>query len=310
MKKYIRHIIHSTPIIALALLLAFSSNGQNDLMFSLYQLNPQIYLPAHAGSTDKSDLQLIYRSQWIGLEGAPKSIIGTANIKWKDKKGIGINLVRDEVGLVKTTILSGDFAYHTNLSSKWKLSGGIRGSLANVGVDFGNIALVHANDPVFQENIYSGLMPNLGLGVRLAKTDGLFVAFSVPRLGKYKLGDGNGSYVDINQLFLSTGISLNIGKSKSNKNGTAVSPLVLTPTILARFTPNAIATVDLNLLSTISGVVDLGGGIRTNDSFHIRLGIHASERYLLTYVYEKPTSDISKVTGLTNEFGIKIQLKK
>lgn len=310
MKNYRKYIRRNSPIVLLALLLSFNSWAQNELLFTLYQLNPQIFSPAHAGSTDKSDLQLIYRNQWIGMEGAPKSIIGTANIKWKEKKGIGINLVRDEVGLVKTTIISGDFAYHTNLSSKWKLSGGIRGSLANVGLDFGNIALLHQNDATFAENINSGTMPNLGLGIRLAKSNGLFVDFSVPRLGKYNLGDGSGSYIDINQMFLSTGITLKLGKNKTNKAGNEVYPITLTPTILARFTPIASATVDFNLLSTISGIVDLGAGVRSNDSFHIRIGIHASDKYLLTYVYEKPTSDISKITGLTNEFGIKIRLKK
>ena len=51
-----------------------SSFGQVETMYSLYRFNPQVISPAYAGSTENSEVTVMNRQQWIGLEGAPKTI--------------------------------------------------------------------------------------------------------------------------------------------------------------------------------------------------------------------------------------------
>lgn len=302
--------IHTLKCLIGALLISLNAIAQTEPIYNLYQLNPQVYAPSHAGSTQVSDVQLIYRNQWIGMEGAPKTFFATANLKWKEKKGLGMSFFVDEVGLVKTSSASADFAYHTSLSENWVLSGGIRGSLSTIFLDFSKVFLLDNNDLVFQGSRSSGLQPRLGFGLKISSKKGFFANFSMPRLGKYKIDDKSGSFKDVNYMFISVGKSFNVGTLKTNKKGDSYTPLVITPSILTRIADDVPLSLDVNLLTTILDKMDLGVGLRAEDSYHFRVGIHASKNYLLTYVYEKPFSQISKITGMTNEIGLKISFKK
>ena len=87
-----------------------SSFAQVETMYSLYRFNPQVISPSYVGSTEHSEVIVMNRQQWIGIEGAPKTIGITGNLKWGEKKGMGFNLISDQFGPVSTTAISGDFA--------------------------------------------------------------------------------------------------------------------------------------------------------------------------------------------------------
>jgi type IX secretion system PorP/SprF family membrane protein len=100
----------------------FQSKAQIETMYNLYRLNPQVLTPVQAGSKDTSEVHLMYRQQWLGIEGAPRTMYFNGNFKWKQKRGIGVNAMFDQAGPVRLTMVSGDFAYHTQLSTNWDLS--------------------------------------------------------------------------------------------------------------------------------------------------------------------------------------------
>ncbi|MHA8067639.1 type IX secretion system membrane protein PorP/SprF, partial [Aquirufa sp. ROCK2-A2] len=84
-----------------------------------------------SGSTENSEIIVSNRQQWIGLDGAPKTLGVTANVKWKYNKGVGVIAYQDQAGPMTVTNIATDFAYHIRLDQKWTMSGGIRAGLLN-----------------------------------------------------------------------------------------------------------------------------------------------------------------------------------
>lgn len=47
--------------------------SQQDAQYTQYMYNTMTVNPAYAGSRGQLSLAALYRSQWVGLEGAPKT---------------------------------------------------------------------------------------------------------------------------------------------------------------------------------------------------------------------------------------------
>ena len=49
-------------------------HAQQDPQYSQYMFNQMVLNPAYAGSKEALSSSLILRNQWVGLDGAPKTI--------------------------------------------------------------------------------------------------------------------------------------------------------------------------------------------------------------------------------------------
>lgn len=298
-----------TPIIPLflGLLLTFSSNAQIETMMGLYRYNPQWINPAYVGSNDKNEITLVHRNQWVGIVGAPKTSGVNSSFVWGENKGIGVSLLLDEAGPVKTTLFNADFAYHTKLNDQWKFSGSIRGSLANVTFNLAGLQLIDPTDAYFQSNRSTGLSPNLGWGVMFSKnTDGLFFSLSQARLASYSFGDQNGMYKDVPYFYFMTGTKIAIGGKVTNSDGQEVNRFTLYPSVLFRIAKDVPTSTDLNVNGNFRGKLDVGLSLRTANSYGIRLGIQATKKLYVGYLFESPTSALRAVTTQSHEVALRL----
>jgi hypothetical protein len=107
-------------------------------MYALYKLNPQYLSPVQSGSAENSEIIVSNRQQWVGFDGAPKTLGVSANIKWKYNKGLGFLVYQDQAGPMRVTNMAADFAYHVRLNAKWIMSGGVRTGFLNLAYVFEN----------------------------------------------------------------------------------------------------------------------------------------------------------------------------
>jgi type IX secretion system PorP/SprF family membrane protein len=205
----------------------------------------------------------------------------------------------DQAGPVKITMLSGDFAYHTRLSEDWNLSGGIRLGVANVALDFSGVRLAHDGDALFAGDRSTGMKMNLGWGARISKNNGFFASFSMPRILKYDFGDKSGAYKDVAYLYAMLGNKIEISEK-----------VTLYPSVLARMAGNVPLSWDANVMANLRGSLDVGLNYRHQESWGIRLGVQATKRTYIGYVYEMPTTVISKVTNQTHELALRFFILK
>lgn len=96
--------------------------------------------PAYAGSRGVLSIAGLHRSQWIGLEGAPKTQTLNFHTPVSDRVGIGLSIVNDEIGngTNQETYFDGVFSYTVPLSREAKLSFGVKASAHLLNLDFNN----------------------------------------------------------------------------------------------------------------------------------------------------------------------------
>jgi type IX secretion system PorP/SprF family membrane protein len=273
--------------------------GQVDPIYSLYRFNPQNITPAHVGGYDGTEITVMNRQQWMGIEGAPKTMGITANMKWGKQKGIGVVGLLDEAGPMKTVHVGLDFAYHVRLNEAWSFSGGIRGGVGNMTLNFAGIRLPQSGDDAFATDRSTGTQVNTGWGVKVYKGDGLFLSVSQPRMFRYDFGPSGGAYKDSPSFFVMSGTKWPV----SDK-------LTLYPSALIRLASDVPVSYDINVLANMNGKLDAGLSYRAGESIGIRLGVQMSKLFYLGYVYELPTSQISKMTSQSHELALRVHLAK
>ncbi|MDL2243723.1 type IX secretion system membrane protein PorP/SprF, partial [Bacteroidales bacterium OttesenSCG-928-J19] len=116
--------------------------AQFDAQFSNYWAAPNYFNPAAIGMSDKINLTALGRLQWVGVEGAPKTVHVLADLPWNfsgRRHGLGVSMYTDRAGLFSTNVMSGQYSYKT------KLWGGELG----VGVQVGYVSETFNADSIY-----------------------------------------------------------------------------------------------------------------------------------------------------------------
>src|SRR5690606_14585162 len=99
--------------------------AQQDAQYTQYMYNTMSVNPAYAGSRGQLSFAGLYRSQWVGLDGAPETFTLNLHSPIRNSRlGYGISIVNDNIGdgVVQETFLDAVVSYTINLSMDAKLS--------------------------------------------------------------------------------------------------------------------------------------------------------------------------------------------
>ena len=282
------------------MLFSLHSFAQIETMYSMYRINPIISSPAYAGtleSGNKAEIVLMDRQQWIGIQGAPRTVALTANFKYKPRIGVGFLVLADQAGPLRVSTVAADGAYQVRLNDTWNMNGGIRLGVSSVYLDYEGIQVVDPNDPILATNKSSGLKTNLGWGLRFAHKGGHFVSLSQPRVLSYDFGGFSGAYKDVTYLYVNAGTRVRLNDQ-----------LTLIPSFMARMAQDVPLSWDVNAMTSWNGKFDGGLTYRHKDSFGMRFGVQANPKIYLGYIYEMPISGLSKVSNQTHEIAIRLAI--
>ena len=167
---------------------SFISNAQQDAQYTGYMYSVQLFNPAYAGSIGTTSINLIGRTQWLSLEGSPKtsSVFLDTSFGKEDNVGLGLSISSDKIGPTSETMLNLDYAYSLNFL--WsKLTFGIKAGINDLEVDYSKLNISSSNDP-FIGSSKNRLKPRLGLGFYF-NTDKYYLGFSSPNILKTKYYD-------------------------------------------------------------------------------------------------------------------------
>lgn len=160
------------------------SYGQQDAQYTQYMYNTVSVNPAYAGSRGHLSVTALYRSQWTGLDGAPKtqSLNAHSPIGYRGV-GAGVNVWNEQIGPTSETNFEADFSYTVYTSREGRLSFGanVSGNLLDIKFSQLNQDTSHGLDPTLQEDIHNRFSPNFGAGVYY-RTDHFYTGLSVPRI--------------------------------------------------------------------------------------------------------------------------------
>ena len=85
-------------LLVFIVLSTYTVNAQQDAQYTQYMYNTISVNPAYAGSRGVLSLTGLYRTQWVGLEGAPKTQTLNVHSPIGERIGLGVSIVNDDIG--------------------------------------------------------------------------------------------------------------------------------------------------------------------------------------------------------------------
>ena len=97
LKQNVRKIL---ILLGFVSLLSFQAQAQFEPQFTQYMFNEMFINPAYAGSRGHMSMTGVYRNQWVGIEGAPKTQTFSGHTPLRNEKiGIGLSVLHESVPL-------------------------------------------------------------------------------------------------------------------------------------------------------------------------------------------------------------------
>lgn len=272
--------------------------AQQDPHFTQYMNNMSVVNPAYATATPAIlNLGSLYRYQWAGIEGAPKTLTLFAHTPINQKIEGGFSLVSDNIGdgAKKETNFFADFAYVLQLNEKQKLSFGLKAGFSSISTNFNGFQLNSGDistDKAFAENI-NETVPNIGVGAYYF-TDNYYIGLSAPNLLS---AEHIKSRPDINSFgpqeihtYLTGGYVFDINEA-----------FKLKPAVMAIFVKGAPVSVDLTANVLYNEKFELGAAYRFDDSVSLLMNVNVTPNLRIGYSYDYITSNLSQFSSGSHE---------
>jgi len=286
-------------LVLLSWVAASAVQAQQEAMFTRYMFN-SMYLfsnPAYSGTHGGWTTNALFRTQWVGFDGAPKTIcIGAEGKINKDQNGaLGFSMYYDKIGLDRMGDFSANYAYHIQLNEEQQLSIGIKAGALFYRSRLSQVTVWDPSDPVYSGGDIKGLIPRAGVGVYWYGQDH-FVGLSVPTLVAYdKRTDFS---IDLDKSgILRRHYYLYGGYVFHLENG-----IDLKPSVFLKYQPQAPLQVDFNLNVWFGEFFSFGAAYRTNDAVSVMVEFPLNSRLKIGYAFDNTLSDLQNVSAGTHEF--------
>lgn len=278
-------------------LLLWSSTifAQQENAFTFYRQHMNLVNPAYAGMDNETLLTSSIRTQWTGIENAPKTQAVSFGTSLGSNLGFGITIISDKTFIEKQTFLGIDFSYKVKMNETADLYLGIKagGNFYNVNTSGLETYSVRADAAL--ESIDS-FNPNVGVGA-VFKTDKYFFSVSIPKLLntlRAKREEGFAMVAtDRPHVYLSAGYDFDLNSS--------LVPLALKPSVMFRYVNGAPVSIDFNTMLKIGNNLEIGGTYRTDKAYAALATITLSKRFVFGFAYEMSTRPTLASARNTNE---------
>lgn len=279
--------------VLIAVVTLFEANAQQDPHYTQYMYNMNVINPAYAGSKENLSFGLLYRKQWVDIEGAPSTFTFSGHTPAGKNVGLGLSVIADEIGPVKEQNVYGDFSYTLNLGGEHKLALGLKAgaTFQKIGL-FSDIAasLPQPMDGAFSEDT-SNVFFNLGTGL-FYYTNKYYVALSVPNMMKANYLDYNGvKYgTETQHYFLTGGYVFDLTPNLKFK-----------PFAMLKSAFNSPSSLDLSANFLFNERFEIGGTYRVDDSFGGMVNFAITPSLRIGYAYDSIISEIKTVAPSSHE---------
>lgn len=264
--------------------------AQQDPQYTQYMFNTMTVNPAYAGSRGQLSIAALYRSQWVGLDGAPETQTLNLHSPIRNSKlGYGFSVVNDNIGdgVVQQTYFDAVVSYTIDVSFDAKLSFGLKAGGSLLNLDFNGLRNFDL-EPTATDNIENKFSPNFGAGIYY-HTDRFYAGFSAPNLIETKHFDnsnGDANSVDflsrekINFYFI-TGYVFDLSGNFKFK-----------PALLTKAVGGAPLQVDVSANFLYNEKFSFGAAYRWDAAVSALAGFQITEQLMLGLAYDRETTDL------------------
>jgi type IX secretion system PorP/SprF family membrane protein len=314
----------TAALIALLTCLQFV-HAQQRPHYTQYVLNNYILNPALSGIENYADIKISSRDQWVGLNGAPRTMylsfhapIGKEDYKgtatsfsipgenprgqnyWENytaseaHHGIGGSIVNDKSGLYNRFSANLSYAYHIGLSPRTNLSAGFAAGIMKISRD-GSKSVFNNGDPTdpaqgSAADIYR-IRPDLSAGLWLYSAN-YFLGISAQQVIPQKVAftDDTLGFKIVPHLFATAGYRFLISDD-----------INAIPSVLIKYISPVDPQFDINLKVQYRDLFWLGGSYRLKDGYAAMLGLNVANSFNVGYAYDITRTRLNTASRGTHE---------
>lgn len=290
-----------TRILIFALMLMSAvSYSQQDAQYTQYMYNTINVNPAYAGSRGVMSIFGLYRTQWVGLDGAPVTSAFSVNSPIENTNlGVGLSFVNDRIGPTVENTVSADVSYTIQTSEQYKLSFGIKGTANLFNLDPTKLNPSNQGDPLLR-NLNNNFSPNVGAGVYFHSNKS-YLGLSVPNFFETKRYSDNDVAVfkeRMNMYFIG-GYVFELSPSLKFK-----------PAFLTKMVQGAPLQLDVSGNFLINDKLMLGAAWRWSAAMSFMAGFQITDGLYAGYGYDLETTKLANYNSGSHEIFLRFELFK
>ena len=313
----------------LFILFSLLSFGQQESQFSNNINNPYYLNPAAGGLTNVMQFEVLGRTQWVGYNGGPRTmmVMGNSQISFnkeqkvlseynikdksffetpeittgKTKHIVGGKVINDAIGPFSKTSAYASYAIHLPFVKSFNFGVGLGLGWSNFRLDENRVVL-HQNDDIayaqFLGNSSQQNIADANAGI-VFYDENLFVGLSTSQFLNNQVnlsGIGTGSNFNRHYFFTA--------KYRFDSNGS----IALEPGVFGKMTSNAPMSLDIGTRFIYNNSTYLGLQYRTSNAIVLQLGSTLIKNLYIGYAYEHTIAGLQKVNSSTHEIQLGLYL--
>lgn len=157
------------------------ANAQQLPLGTMYYINPVSQNPAFTGFQSNWEFWGSHRSQFVGLDEAPRTNYFNANGQLSPRHGFGLSVYHDATAIFDASALSASYSYRLKFEPQHFLQFGLSVGLSVLQMDLTKAQAVDMNDPIYGQSgrSQSGLSSDFGV---IYQNNRLQLSAAVPQL--------------------------------------------------------------------------------------------------------------------------------
>ena len=286
------------------LLASATTFAQQDALFSQYMFNKLVINPAYAGSREVMTFDLLDRYQWVGIEGAPRTITFSGHTPLRNPHvGLGFFVYSDILGPTSHQGFMGTYAYRIRLE-KGTLAFGLHVGLNHMAINWDKLN-VEDPDINLQGQGKNKITPDASFGV-FYSTNHFYGGISSTRLLQNEFGmttnNGSTSYSRLMRHFYAmAGYAFPISEK-----------VVFRPAALVKYVNNTPVQFDLDASFLFNNVFWIGAAYRSSEAVIFLTEFNIGHNLRVGYSYDVWLNDLMRYNKGSHEIhiGYDINLQK
>ncbi len=287
-------------MIVFTALLSAEIKAQQDPQYTQYMYNTMSVNSAYTGQREVLSIAGLFRTQWVGIEGAPITQTFSIHTPLRDERiGIGLSIVNDQLGPAQETYFNANFSYTILLdNTDKKLSFGLNGGFHFLNTDWKK-GIYQNPDIVFNQNL-NLFSPLIGAGLYLHSRK-WYVGLSVPNFIDTKHYNDLQESLAMERIhaFLICGYVFDLNNKTKFK-----------PAILVKGVSGAPLIADISANFLLNKTFALGLAWRWDDAISGLVGFQVTNGFYIGYSYDRTTTRLKNYNGGTHEIMMRFELQK
>ena len=277
-------------ILLITILFTTLVKAQQDAQYTQYMYNMSVINPAYAGSFGTLSINMLGRSQWVGIPGAPRTLTLSINSPVGKNVGLGLSVIADEIGPLQEQNVYGDFSYTLKVGEKANLALGLKAGFTFL--NFNNLNY-NSTEPTSNNQNPNKVSPNFGMGT-FYFTDKFYAGMSIPNLLQTSYFQKNkeeaeGAKKNMH-FFFTSGYIFELSHN-----------VKLKPSIMAKIVQGAPVSIDFSGNVLIFNMLEFGLSHRLKESISALINVRTSRSLRIGYAYDHTFTGLGEFSSGSHE---------